>query len=59
MTTGDNIYVKNETNPTLAEADLMMSLFLTRNNLKDLNIWPVRGNHDCYAKDAYFEVNLT
>jgi len=59
MTTGDNIYVRNEQHPTLEEADLMMGLFTSREHLKDLNIWAIRGNHDCYALDAYFEVNLT
>ena len=59
MTAGDNIYVQDEAHPTLKEADTMMSLFLTRPHLKDLNVWAIRGNHDCYALDAYFEVNLT
>lgn len=59
MTTGDNIYVRNESYPSLSEADLMMTLFQKRANLKDLTIYPIRGNHDCYAKDPYFEVNLT
>ena len=59
LTTGDNLYVTNESYPTDADADLMMSLFLTRSNLKNLDIWPVLGNHDCYALDRYFEVNLT
>jgi hypothetical protein len=59
MTTGDNLYVKNESYPTEAEADDMMHLFLDRPNLKNLEIWPVLGNHDCYAVDRYFEVNLT
>lgn len=27
ITTGDNIYVRNESYPTLVEADLMMTLF--------------------------------
>lgn len=27
--------------------------------MKDLTIFPIRGNHDCYAIDPYFEVNLT
>lgn len=54
MTTGDNIYVRNESYPNDTEADIMMSLFLTRQHLKDLNVWAIRGNHDCYAMDAYF-----
>ena len=59
MTAGDNIYVKDEERPTFAEADTVMQLFQNRSNLKDLDIWAIRGNHDCYALDAYFEVNLT
>ncbi len=58
LTTGDNLYVLNEEHPTDAEADLMMSLFSTRPHLKDLEIWPVLGNHDCYALDRYFQVKL-
>ena len=59
MTTGDNIYIRDEPHPKDEDADKMMSLFLTRPYLKDLNIWAIRGNHDCYALDAYFQVNLT
>jgi hypothetical protein len=36
-----------------------MQLFLNRTYLKDLDIWAIRGNHDCYAIDHFFEVNLT
>jgi Calcineurin-like phosphoesterase len=36
-----------------------MDLFRNRTYLKDLDIWAIRGNHDCYALDAFFEVNLT
>ena len=59
MTTGDNIYIRDEPHPKDEDADKMMSLFLTRPYLKDLNVWAIRGNHDCYALDAYFQVNLT
>ena len=59
LTTGDNIYAIDELHPTDAEADTMMNLFLKRPNLKNLPIWPVLGNHDCYALDRYFEVNLS
>ena len=54
MTTGDNIYVRNEQHPSDADADKMMSLFLNRQYLKNLPVWAIRGNHDCYALDAYF-----
>lgn len=61
MTTGDNIYANqsNESYPTMEEADMVMKLFSTRQYLKDKEIWPVRGNHDCYAVDSMFEVNLS
>ncbi len=58
MTAGDNIYAKDEQNPTLQEAEMVMQLFSNRTHLKDLDIYPVRGNHDCYAIDPFFEVNL-
>ena len=56
---GDNLYVENETDPTQQDVDTMMSLFTARENLRDLNVWAIRGNHDCTNKDTYFEVNIT
>jgi len=49
---GDNIYPRNETNPTDEEWDTVMSLF-ERENLKDLPVWAIRGNHDCYFDDDF------
>ena len=37
----------------------MMNLFLTRDQLKDLPIYPVRGNHDCMFKELYVEPDLS
>ena len=36
----------------------MMELFTTRDSIKDLNIYPVRGNHDCMFKDMQAEIKL-
>lgn len=36
-----------------------MDLFLSRDSIKDLPIYPVRGNHDCYFKDQEAEINLS
>jgi len=49
---GDNIYPRNETNPTDEEWDTVMTLF-ERENLKDLPVWAIRGNHDCYFDDEF------
>lgn len=37
----------------------MMDLFLKRDSIKDLPIYPVRGNHDCYFDDQEAEINLS
>ena len=52
LTMGDNLYPKIDEAPTDAEFDLMMTLFSEREELKELPIYPVRGNHDCY-----FDIN--
>ena len=49
---GDNLYPRIDEAPTDEEFDVMMSLFTNRSHLKDLPIYPVRGNHDCY-----FDIN--
>jgi len=36
----------------------MMRLFLDRDYIKDLPIYPVRGNHDCYFDDMDLEIAL-
>ena len=58
VTTGDNLYVADAKNPTQEEFKKMMDLFLTRNSIKDLPIYPVRGNHDCLFNDMYVEPKL-
>ena len=59
ITVGDNLYVAEPTSPTDAEFDIMMNLFLSRNSIKDLPIYPVRGNHDCLFDDMYAETKLS
>lgn len=59
VTVGDNVYVQNQFNPTDQEFQTMMDLFLTRESIKDLPIYPVRGNHDCMFRDMQAEVNLS
>jgi hypothetical protein len=58
MTVGDNLYPKVETVPTDEEFAIMMSLF-EREHLKDIPVWAVRGNHDCYFLDENFELDKT
>jgi hypothetical protein len=50
MTMGDNMYLTNEVYPTQDDVDTVMSLF-NRPHIKDLNIWAIRGNHDCVTAD--------
>lgn len=50
-TVGDNIYPNKAEHPTDNEFKKMIDLFLTRSAIKDLPIYPVRGNHDCYFED--------
>ena len=54
VTVGDNLYPVVETAPTDEEFATMMTLF-EREHLKDLPVWAVRGNHDCYF-DANYEI---
>ena len=58
ITTGDNLYPMNDFEPTEEEIELMMGLFTSRDGLKDLPIYPTRGNHDCYFTDMMVEVNI-
>jgi len=37
----------------------MMNLFLKRDHIKDLPIYPVRGNHDARFEDVDAEVKLS
>jgi Calcineurin-like phosphoesterase len=50
-TVGDNIYPKNESEPSKEELEESMNLFLKREHIKDIPIYPIRGNHDCYFDD--------
>lgn len=54
ISVGDNIYPVNETAPTDDEWATVMGLF-QRENLKDMPVWAIRGNHDCYF-DMDFEL---
>ena len=53
MTMGDNMYLQNELHPTDEDVDTVLGLF-NRSHIKDLNIWAIRGNHDCTTADPYF-----
>lgn len=56
VTTGDNLYVAgSQFDPQPEEFEAMMNLFLQRNSIKDLPIYPVRGNHDCMFKEMFIE----
>ena len=59
VTTGDNLYPSLPEDPTEEEIQRMMDLFLTRKQIKDIPIYPVRGNHDCYFKDNDEEVKMS
>ena len=36
-----------------------MDLFHNRSHIKDLPIYPVRGNHDCYFDDQNYLIKLS
>ena len=52
MTVGDNLYPKDDHNPTEEEFDTVMSLF-NRTSLADMKVHAIRGNHDCYFDDNF------
>ena len=58
-TVGDNIYALNESAPQPEEFEAMLALFEEREAIKDLPIYPVRGNHDCNFPDMYAENKLS
>lgn len=57
-TVGDNIYPHDERFVTEDEIKETMGLFLDRPAISNLPIYPVRGNHDCYFDDQFYELNL-
>ena len=59
VTTGDNLYPAVYDTPSDEEFQTMMDLFLKRDEIKDLSIYPVRGNHDCYYSDLFREIELS
>ena len=51
VTSGDNIYTINAKHPKEWELRWMMDLYTSRDAIKDLPIYPVRGNHEGYWED--------
>lgn len=45
VTTGDNLKPADREKPTDAELEKMMELFTKRDAIKNVDIYPVRGNH--------------
>jgi DNA repair exonuclease SbcCD nuclease subunit len=50
VTVGDNIYPSNPEHPSKDEINKMIGLF-KGDKTKDMPVYGVRGNHDCYFKD--------
>ena len=61
ITVGDNLYTNsgNPKEPLDSEFYKMIGLFTDRPSIKDIPIYPVRGNHDCDFNDEYVEKNLS
>lgn len=59
VTTGDNLKPTNREKPTDEEMDKMMDLFKKRDALKDVDIYPVRGNHGARFEDQNAWVNFS
>ena len=59
LTAGDNVYPFIPAHPTSIEFGRMMNLFNTRDAIKDIPIYPVRGNHDCLYANEETEINLS
>jgi predicted phosphodiesterase len=59
FTVGDNLYPQIEDQPSTSELTKMVELFTTRSAIKNIPIYPVRGNHDCYFNDINAEVKLS
>jgi hypothetical protein len=50
VTVGDNVYPDDPLFPTNDEIQKMIGLF-KGNKTKNIPVYGVRGNHDCYFKD--------
>jgi hypothetical protein len=57
ISVGDNLYPVIDEEPTNEEFNTVMSLF-QRPSLSHLDVWAIRGNHDCYF-DQNFQINKT
>mmetsp|Transcript_77641 Transcript_77641/g.107365 ORF Transcript_77641/g.107365 Transcript_77641/m.107365 type:complete len:215 (-) Transcript_77641:480-1124(-) len=57
MTVGDNLYPLDAYNPQPWEFETMMNIF-DRQNIADMPVHAIRGNHDCYF-DENLEVDLS
>ncbi len=51
ITTGDNLYPLIPNYPSDIEFKRLQNLFESQDSLKDIPIYPVRGNHDAQFKD--------
>jgi metallophosphoesterase superfamily enzyme len=56
ITTGDNMYPNKAKKPTKAEFEKIASLFNERDAIKNVPIYSVRGNHDCYFNNDLAEL---
>lgn len=57
VTVGDNLYPTKPEYPTEAEVKKMIGLF-KGDKIKDLPVYGVRGNHDCYFKNQKILLDL-
>ena len=53
VTTGDNIYPSVQDSPTFLEFNKIQNLFESRTFLRNVPIYPVRGNHDAEFDKKY------
>lgn len=58
VTVGDNLYPVVPKNPQNFELEAMIGMFKNRKAIKDIPIFPVRGNHDCKYSDRNTELDL-
>ena len=59
ITSGDNLYAMDAQYPMPSEIYSMVDLFMSRPAIRDIPIYPVRGNHDGYWKDQDILPNLS